>query len=612
MFRCIGDIPAFQTLFNLVLFLCGKVSSRERCGFRMKLSLKEYNTLRNQILVVFLSVMIIVLLIVGIMTFHLVSALITKNAEKQIRQTAAEANGRLETLYKQIDVLTSQMVTNTEVQQLLLQVAEGHPAKFEQRQALTRTIGSFQVYSDGINSLDLYTKDYQRLYPLDETNLLTRLDKKWVEEADRAKGSMVWIGTDPRDPAYFLAIRRISLIDRWFSNGGYLLIRMNRNYFQLEVPNSSPSSGEYMVLVDRNMATISSNYDGDIGQAVRERLRLTIQDKEYIVVRQSSDLTGWTLYILTPVGSLTEGLSVLRTAIAASGGIGFFIFLVFSVFLSTLITRPVLKLIKTMRSARTGTLKPSPEMNSTVEINELTKTYNQMVDNMNELIEAIYEKELVRSHTELKALQAQIDPHFLYNTLEALYWSLQDKEEDELAELVIAMSDLFRYTIGNAHQGEWVTIRDELEHAERYMQLMKLRFGDRLTWSISAAPGCERVPIPKLMIQPLVENAVLHGVGNKKGPGSVHIRVRRADPSPKWIIEVEDDGPGIEESAVRSILRSLEQEAVVAMKGSGMAIANVNKRLRLYYDRAKIRDISIRSQAGQGTVITFEIPGGDA
>lgn len=136
---------------------------------------------------------------------------------------------------------------------------------------------------------------------------------------------------------------------------------------------------------------------------------------------------------------------------------------------------------------------------------------------MNDLIQVIYEKELIRSRTELKALQAQIDPHFLYNTLEALFWALQDKEEEELANLVVAMSDLFRYTIGSEHGSEWVTLREELDHAERYMQLMKLRFGDRLEWSLSAPPDSLELRMPKLLLQPLVENAILHGVGAKKG-----------------------------------------------------------------------------------------------
>lgn len=106
-----------------------------------------------------------------------------------------------------------------------------------------------------------------------------------------------------------------------------------------------------------------------------------------------------------------------------------------------------------MRSTRLGILKPIENVSSTMEIQELNYSYNKMVDNINELIQLVYEKELSRSHTELKALQAQINPHFLFNTLDVLYWSLLDRDEDQLAEYVVAMSDLFRYTITGSSKG---------------------------------------------------------------------------------------------------------------------------------------------------------------
>lgn len=134
-----------------------------------------------------------------------------------------------------------------------------------------------------------------------------------------------------------------------------------------------------------------------------------------------------------------------------------------------------------MRSTRLGILKPIENVSSTMEIQELNYSYNKMVDNINELIQLVYEKELSRSHTELKALQAQINPHFLFNTLDVLYWSLLDRDEDQLAEYVVAMSDLFRYTITGSSKGGWVKLQDELEHVKRYLLIMKMRFEDRLS-----------------------------------------------------------------------------------------------------------------------------------
>src|SRR5690606_4868418 len=144
------------------------------------------------------------------------------------------------------------------------------------------------------------------------------------------------------------------------------------------------------------------------------------------------------------------------------------LFLVMTFILSTMITRPILNMIRAMRGSRFGSMKPSPITSATMEINELNNTYNQLVVYLNELIEVVYQKEITQSRSELKALQAQINPHFLFNTLEAFYWSLDEKGEEELAQIVIAMSGLFRYVIHQTDGDEWVTIGDELDHAERY------------------------------------------------------------------------------------------------------------------------------------------------
>lgn len=244
------------------------------------------------------------------------------------------------------------------------------------------------------------------------------------------------------------------------------MVRIDRTYFQLQ-EQVSGEGGEYILLVDGNFHTIASNFGRSAGTLnlsellTNEGKNITIGGQEFIEVKQKSEPTGWTLVFFTPVSYVTSGISALRTAVLVSGAIGVLLFLIMSLLLSTMITRPIFKLIKAMRGARFGVLQPNPMFSNTMEINELNNTYNQMVDNMNELIRVVYEKELLQSRTELKALQAQINPHFLFNTLEAFYWSLEEKGEEELASLVVSMSSLFRYTISRPNQDEWVTVEEE-------------------------------------------------------------------------------------------------------------------------------------------------------
>ncbi|KKI94055.1 histidine kinase [Bacillus sp. SA1-12] len=572
----------------------------------MWLKLGKYNTLRNQILLVFLTVMIIVLCFVGIMTYHIVSNLLKGNAEKQIQQTAIEASGRMESLFQQIDMLTKQVATNSYVQQLLLAETKGKLASFSERQALMQVGNTFQVFSNGINAFEIYSKDFRKLTPLDGDGLFSRIDYKWIIEADRAEGKLVWIGQDPKEPEFLLAIRRVSLVDRWFSNGGYLLIQIHSKYFEF---NDTGKANEYMILVDQNRHQITSNYEGDIRPIISEKTSVTpINGNDFMHVKEKSEVTGWTLHILTPVDTLMKGTPVLRTAILLSGALGFFIFLISSILLSSMITSPILKLTTTMKKAGDGELKLNPEIASTIEINELNKTYNQLVENTNHLIQVVYEKEILKGQAELKALQSQINPHFLFNTLDALYWSLDEKGEDELADSVIAMSELFRYTISRNHQDEWVMIKQELEHVEMYMQLMKMRFGDRFTWSVDIPKQFEHVKIPKLLIQPIVENAILHGVGNKAGKGYVLVSVQPSRSSGNLVISIKDNGPGMDQETIDRIMTVIDSGKVSSIKGNGMAIANVNKRLQLYYNENNLGKIVISSEVNKGTCLTFEVP----
>lgn len=581
---------------------------------RLWQKLANWNTLRNQMLAGFIAVMIIVLVCAGAITYNSVSTLLNTKAETQMKQIASQANGRLEAIITQIDTLTLQAVNDVYLQQLFLSSVQGKTLNFSERQSLLKIANHIQAYS-GVSNVELYTTDFARMFPLDEQKLTDLIEPNWIEQADKEKGRLVWIGNDPKNPDTVLAIRRINLIDRWFSNGGYLMVRINRSYFDFQSKLPDTGQRELMLLADSSARPIVSEGGAlaDIsGLMHTDSQQVTLEQKRYILVKQLSEQTGWTLMILYPVSDVTDGISVLRWAIIVSGAIGLVLFIILSFLLSSMITRPILRLMRAMRNTRQGVLTPNLTQSYTTELNDLNMTYNQMVDNMNRLIKLVYEKEMIQSRTELQALQAQIDPHFLYNTLEALYWSLQEKEEEELADLVVAMSDLFRYVIGNPNKDVWVNLSEELEHIKRYLSIMSVRFGSRLVWEIDSEDMYSYVNIPKLLIQPLVENAILHGLEGKIGVGLITIRVEPSplEPSSELRITVRDDGPGMNEQTLLAVQESMERGSAPSAKGKGMAISNVQRRLQLYYPSLPetYRGLTITSCPGQGTSVSFDIP----
>lgn len=553
--------------------------------------------------------MVIVLSIVSIMVYNQVGTLMKDTTEKQIKQTAVEANGRMETLYKQIDTLSNQLMTNETVQQILLGLKNGESVDFAKRQSLIRVINNSLAYSNGISSFELYSSEGNRIFPFGEKSISSVIDEKWVKEAEAEKGRLVWVGKDPKNSNYSYAIRRVSLMDRWFSNGGYLVVRILNSYFQVEESNLSPGEKDYMMLLDRDLTPITDNYGIDIQKFLSEGYEsIKVNKKQYMIVTQPSTKTGWTLVILKPTSFLNEAVTPVRKATLLSGAIGLIIFVVSSIVLATMITRPIKKLTNTMKNAKMDELKINKESAASLEIIELNRTYNQMVENTNHLIQVVYEKELLRSQTELKALQAQIDPHFLYNTLNALYWSLDDRGEEDLAEIVIAMSGLFRYTIGNANSSEWVTIQAALDQIERYLQIMKMRLGERLLWEISVEPNLLTIKIPKLLIQPLVENAIMHGIESSREQGIVLVKIIRINDSSNLLVTVQDNGPGINKKALNALNLAIKNDNVSSFKGMGMALTNVNKRIKLYYEGYDLSGLRLESEIGKGTTVLFEVP----
>ncbi|WP_436669409.1 histidine kinase [Paenibacillus kandeliae] len=589
-------------------------------------ALRKWNTLRNQVLFVFLSVMVIVLLVVSVMTFRPISSMLQANTEHQIQQVAVEANGRFESLYEQVNMVSKLVTTNKNVQNVLQRKYYHNDVSFKDRQELKGIVNTIQANSDGISSFELYTKESERILPLDGASLSGRITDEWIAKADHAGGRLVWIGDDPTDKNYFLAIRRVNLMEEHYTTGGYLLVSMYRYYFQFANQQLASAADQYSILLGQDLETINSNYKGSLTAILDHPQQMPIvalDGQQYIMARQQSTITGWTVLILTPVSALYESVHVLRNGIVYAGVIGIVIYFICSYFLSTLITKPILRLTHTMQQAIAGPMTLNPKIHTVNEINELNSTYNQLVKETNHLIKMVYEKEITRNRSELKALQAQINPHFLFNALDALRWSLEEKDQEELAEQVVAMSNLFRYTITRQSDDEWVLLREEIRHIDNYMEIMKMRFGERLHYRISLSNEASQVRIPRLLIQPLVENAILHGAGNKKGDCTITISAQVDAQQRQLHIVVQDDGPGMTQDMLDLVQRSMKEGGISTFanggesrgqvaggesSGNGIALSNVYQRLHLYFPEREESRIHIESKLDEGTRIVIEIP----
>ena len=238
------------------------------------------------------------------------------------------------------------------------------------------------------------------------------------------------------------------------------------------------------------------------------------------------------------------------------------------------------------------------------EITELGMSFNIMTSKIRELLDfKVHEQENLKK-AELKTLQAQINPHFLYNTLDTIVWMAEANQTGQVIEIVRALSSFFRIALSRGR--DWIPIRQEIEHVSSYLHIQKIRYRDILDYEIDMDESIGDGTILKLTLQPLVENALYHGIKNKRDGGTIRVWARKASQN-RVLLEVQDDGVGCTPYRLAKILETLDDDSQeISPDGEGFGLANVNKRIKLYYGPEY--GLTIESQYRQGTRVTVTIP----
>ena len=267
------------------------------------------------------------------------------------------------------------------------------------------------------------------------------------------------------------------------------------------------------------------------------------------------------------------------------------------------ITEPIQRLCRVTREAASGDFAVRAEENSEGEMAVLNDSFNQMIEKIGNLVEDIRIEQLNLRATELKLLQAQINPHFLYNTLDTIIWLAEAGRKDEVVMMVTALSDFFRTTLSKGR--DYITVKEEEAHIRSYLKIQQFRYQDILEYSIHIPEELYAYQILKLTLQPLVENALYHGIKNKRGLG--HIRVSGWKEEGGLVFRVWDDGKGMEPERLDKVRRLIAgEEEVDRSDPSGFGLFNVAQRLKLNYGSQY--GISVDSQYGEWTEAVIVIP----
>ena len=323
-----------------------------------------------------------------------------------------------------------------------------------------------------------------------------------------------------------------------------------------------------------------------------------INKKMYSISR--SEKTGWTVVDCVRVEELLRRSNEAQSiyVLVAIGLMAVALF--FSRFVAKSITLPIQRLCDSMERVQEGDFSVSDiVVDSENEIGSLTKSFNVMTQRIHELMaQNIWEQEAKRK-SELKALQSQINPHFLYNTLDSIIWMAEGKKNEEVVLMTASLARLLRQSISN--EEELVSIGQEIEYARGYLTIQKMRYKDKLEFWIEVEPSILNIRLIKLVLQPVIENAIYHGLKYKESRGL--LLVKGFMKNGNAVLQVIDDGVGMDQETLDHIY----ERHKVDYHSNGVGIYNVQKRLQLYYGNEY--GIVYESKPGEGTTATITIPG---
>ena len=446
-------------------------------------------------------------------------------------------------------------------------------------------------------------------------------DSDWFQAAVRSMENLHFstphvqnIFDDPDYPYRWVVSlsRHVQLTRDGVTEGGVLLVDMSFSGIEQVCRDVSLGSGGYLYLIDGDGELIYHPrqqliYAGLLEEnnlaaaSYRDGSRLErFQGRSRQVTVKTVGYTGWKLVGVAPAVSWMAsspqlplfGLTLLLFSIFLMAFLNFLI--------SARISDPIRRLERSIRRLDNGLEGVEIEEGGCYEVQRLSHAVGSMVSTMRHLMDDIIRQEEQKRRSELEVLQSQINPHFLYNTLDSVIWMTESGQQKEAIQMVTSLARLFRISLSKGKS--IIPLRDELEHARHYMNIQQIRYKNKFTTVIEARPGAEELYTLKLIIQPILENAIYHGCASAEDDGVIRVTARREGED--LLIDVEDNGLGMRPEVAESLLD--EDRPEVRTSGSGIGVRNVHQRIALTFGMGY--GLTIFSEPDEGTLVRLRLP----
>ena len=374
-------------------------------------------------------------------------------------------------------------------------------------------------------------------------------------------------------------------------NGGYIYLMDSKGDIIWHPKFELIASGR---VKENNL--VAAGYDDGSREEVFNGTRQT-------VVTKTVGYTGWKL--VGVIKGTGISLNMLKTRLFIVFVILLIIFIVILInsYISFRVTNPIRELEKSVKELEEGNLDADIYMGGSYEVQHLGKSVQDMKFRIKGLMQDIVNEHEEKRKSEFDSLQAQINPHFLYNTLDIIVWQIENEKQSEAVHTVTALARFFRLSLGKGKN--IVTVRDEIDHVKNYLMIQHMRFKNKFDYEFDIAEDVLELPSLKLMLQPLVENAIYHGMEFMDGDGMIMVKAWRKED--ELYLSVADNGLGMTEDKVEMILTG--ESTSGNGRGSGIGVKNVNERIKLYFGEAY--GLTIDSEPDEGTTVIIHLPAKD-
>ena len=566
---------------------------------------------------------IIPFLISGIVTYSKYSASVEENARTYASQIIGQINVNLDRYIKEMERLTLTPFFDNKVLSILKN-HDGSPNKAtfstsDEVLKMNLFLSSLSFDRTELRGVFIFANDGLLYNTLDSTagNRWESQTETWMAQVRQAEGGLVLV------PPHFSRYYNLSKPELVFAISRLIRDPDDNNKALGFVKVDLTPTGLTKILSSVNFSTNAKLYisDRDGHQIYPELAQtstlptpqgelVTLNGGDYLVASQQSSYTGLRVIGLVPVQDLRQDANDLTRFTLIISLLALIVACLLAVFLSNRLVNPIRHLQGKMKRVQQGGFEERASVMTHDEIGQLAQGFNSMVGEIDRLVKEVYETRLREREAELSALQSQINPHFLYNTLESINMMALKHDHYEISDVVASLGKLLRYTVDMREN--LVYLKEEIRFIEAYLRIQSLRYGDRLAFKLEIDPALEFCLIPKLILQPLVENAIEHGVGQSAGT----VLISAIGRENSLILIVADSGAGMAveaRSKVKEQIYAVSEITTVRVKTNfgekkkGFALRNVHQRIRLMYGEPYGLFINEESEEGNTFVIKLPI-----